>query len=139
METALVSRIIEPRYIGFCTKQPIDVANRDRCATQRFYAIGCYTEISSNLPLDGASDPAASASLSPSPSVPPAVDGGGGGGGPDGGLSIMIWVMTLLTALIALMLSSLHGKAAFCCAMALAHAFWGHMPSGPSGSIGLKG
>jgi hypothetical protein len=53
----------------------------------------------------------------------------------------MTWVMTLLTALIALMLPSLHGKAAFCCAMALnifseahvwgthaiwgAHAFWG--------------
>jgi hypothetical protein len=120
----------------------LSVANRPSASPpQRARRVVCaavsYTEISSNLPLDGVSDAAESASLSPS--VPPAVDGGGGGGGPDGGLSIMTWVMTLLTALIALMLSSLHGKAAFCCATALTHVFWGNMNSGPSGSIGLKG
>jgi hypothetical protein len=43
---------------------------------------------------------------------------GGAGSAPGWGLIIMAWVITLLTALIALMLSSPVGKAAFCREMA---------------------
>jgi hypothetical protein len=71
-------------------------------------------EIFSILPLGEALDADVGASLSPSPSLPPLAPGGSGGGGPGGGLIIMAWVITLLAALIALMLSSPDGNAAFC-------------------------
>jgi hypothetical protein len=49
---------------------------------------------------------------------PPLTPDGGAGGEPCGGRNIIACVITLLTALIALMRSSSYGKAAFCRDMA---------------------
>jgi hypothetical protein len=72
-----------------------------------------YAEISSSLAFDDDVDAGALWSLSPSPSLPARATGCGGGAA-GWGLVIMAWVITLPTALIALMLSSPDGKPAFC-------------------------